>query len=93
LRAWLTILINANLQIGGVEHVSIIGVKEGVDCIRRPQCEAMDGVVAYDSSRFSPPEDELIVKAGHGVHRHPQAIRFLLNRLRQWMQAPKGPCL
>jgi pimeloyl-ACP methyl ester carboxylesterase len=77
----------------GVEHVSIIGVKEGPDCIRRPKCEATDGVVTYNSSRFSPPEDELIIKAGHDVHRHPEAIVFILNRLRQWTQEPNYPCL
>lgn len=45
---------------------------------------ATDGVVTYDSARFSPQEDEQIVQAGHDVQRHPQAVSYLLDRLRNW---------
>ena len=62
----------------GVEYVSVIGVKDGPKCVRKPGCRATDGVVTYDSARFSPPEDELIIKAGHDVHRHPEAVNFIL---------------
>jgi pimeloyl-ACP methyl ester carboxylesterase len=75
----------------GVAHISVIGVRQGPDCVREPKCKATDGVVAYESSRFSPPEDELIVKAGHNVHHHPEAISFILNRLREWR--PEGNAL
>lgn len=68
----------------GVEYVSVIGAKDGPECVRKPGCRATDGVVTYDSARFSPPEDELIIKAGHDVHRHPEAVTFVLDRLRNW---------
>lgn len=68
----------------GVEHVSVIGVTDGAECVKDPLCIATDGVVTYESARFSPPEDEKIIRAGHDVQRHPEAIAFLLERLGSW---------
>ena len=36
----------------GVEYVSVIGAKDGPECVRKPGCRATDGVVTYDSARF-----------------------------------------
>jgi hypothetical protein len=68
----------------GVEHVSVIGVREGAECAKDPICTATDGVVTYESAKFSPPADEKIIRAGHDVQRHPEAIAFLLERLGSW---------
>lgn len=68
----------------GVKHISVIGVTEGAACIEDPDCTATDGVVAYESARFSPPEDEMIVQADHNVQRHPDTVAFLLKRLGEW---------
>jgi pimeloyl-ACP methyl ester carboxylesterase len=76
----------------GVEHITVIGVEKGPECVRDLRCKATDGVVAYESSKFSPPEDELIIKAGHDVHRHPKAVSFIIERLREWNPERKNLC-
>ena len=75
-----------------MEHISVIGVEKGPDCVSDPKCKATDGVVTYESSKFSPPEDEMIIKAGHDVHRHPEAVKFIIHRLRQWKPERNKPC-
>lgn len=73
-----------------VAHITVIGVTEGPECVPDPNCKATDGVVTYDSAWFSPPEDEKIIQAGHDVHRHPEAITFLIDRLRSWKPEREG---
>lgn len=67
----------------GVRMASVIGVRGGEPCLKRPGCVASDGVVSYESAHLDFGK-ELVVDGGHDGHSDPQAIVFLRQELLDW---------
>ncbi len=70
--AWqLTLLLDLPMSQRVTYH-SIIG-----NSGKKPLAKSGDGVVPYWSSHLEGAASEIVVKSGHGVHKHPQAIAEL----------------
>ena len=68
------------------ESYSIIGSNSKLICKHQVDCDQIsDGVVSYESAYLEDAADTIIVKSSHDSFKNPEAISFILDKLKRKM--------